>query len=164
MKGKALDNTPKIVLGIDVGYARTGWGIVKIGQSNPNGYTLVNYGCIETHQSKEFCDRIVELRQELKKIIKKYKPDIANVEQLFFFKNQKTAIKVSQARGVILITLKDNKIPIKEFTPLQVKQAMIGYGRADKKQIQEMVKMVLQMDHIPQPDDAADALALAMCK
>ena len=122
-----------------------------------------DWGVIRTSSNDEFCDRIAELHKDLKKIINKYKPNLVAVEDLFFYKNVKTAMKVGQARGVILLTAVQAKAPIVEFTPLQVKQAIASYGRAEKAQVQQMVKTLLCLDKIPKPDDAADALAIAIC-
>jgi len=149
-----------IILGIDPGYAITGWSILAKEKQN---LKLIKYGVITTPQKMEHAERLNSLNQELNKIIKKHKPDILAIEDLFFFKNLKTAIKVAEARGVILMTAIENKLKIREFTPLQIKQALVGYGRAEKKQIQEMVKMILNLKKIPKPDDAADAVAVAIC-
>lgn len=158
------------ILGIDPGYARAGWSILeKDGPhkdaSHPRGTQqlhLIEYGCIETPQKIEHAQRLKTLNLELEKVIKKYKPQILAVEDLFFFKNLKTAIKVAEARGVILMTAMHNGLEIHEFTPLQIKQALVGYGRAEKKQIQHMVKVILGLKDIPKPDDAADAVAVAI--
>ena len=150
----------EVILGIDPGFGRVGWGII----TNLHGdWSAVNYGCIETFQKDIFVDRLQEMRDEIVKIIKKYKPTRMAVEDLFFFKNLKTAIKVGQARGVILLTGVDNKLDIDEFTPLQVKQAITGYGRAEKKQMQKMVQTILKLKYVIKSDDAADALAVALC-
>jgi len=147
------------ILGIDPGYARAGWSILeKTGQK----LGLIKFGCIETPKDMEHAERLKFLNKELEKIIKKYQPEVLAVEDLFFFKNLKTAIKVAEARGVILMTAFNNKLIIKEYTPLQIKQALTGYGRADKNQIQQMVKMILNLKQIPKPDDAADAVAVAI--
>ncbi len=150
----------KIILGIDPGVAITGYGVIKV-LSNKN--ELVDYGCILTSAKKPFNERLEQIYRELKQIIKKYKPQQIAVEELFFCKNVKTALKVGQARGVILLTSIQEKILLREFTPLQVKQAVTSYGRADKRQVQEMVKILLNLKNIPKPDDAADALAIAIC-
>ncbi len=147
------------ILGIDPGFGRTGWGIIE----KVNGdWALVDYGCIETSAKDSFVERIDELNLELQKVIKKYKPTHAGVEDLFFAKNVTTAVKVGQARGVILLTLRQARIPIYEFTPLQVKQSITGYGRAEKGQVQRMIKMILNVKKSITPDDAADALAVAL--
>ncbi len=148
------------IFGIDPGTATTGWAIVEEIKKNPG---LVACGCINTSKIKSDAERLVEIGKDVALLIKKYKPDEAAIEDLFFFKNLKTAITVAQARGVILYEIKKNNIPLFSYTPLQVKQALTGYGRADKKQIQEMVKNILKLKRIPQPDDAADAVAIAIC-
>ncbi len=154
------------ILGIDPGFGRTGWGVIERSGSRSarggQGWQPVACGCIETSAKKDFIDRIDELNIELLKIIKKYRPIRAGVEDLFFAKNVKTAMKVGQARGVILLTLRQAGIPIDEFTPLQIKQALTGYGRAEKGQVQKMVQMILQIKKKITPDDAADALAVAI--
>lgn len=149
-----------IIMGLDPGTATTGWGIVAIQAKEP---VLVEYGCIETCKTKCTVDRLTEIARDLKLLINEHKPDEIAIEDLFFFKNLKTAIKVAQARGVLLLVSGENKTPVSEYTPLQVKQALTGYGRADKYQVQTMVKSVLKLKDIPKPDDAADALAVAIC-
>lgn len=149
-----------VILGIDPGTALTGFGVILDKKAE---LELVAYGCIETNKSFSTADRLKESDKQLSKIIQKYKPNKIAVEDLFFFKNLKTAIKVSQARGVILCRAAAAKCEIEEYTPLQVKQAVTGYGRAEKKQVQEMVKVILNLKEIPKPDDAADALAIAIC-
>ena len=154
------------ILGIDPGFGRTGWGVIeKVGADSSRGgqeWQLVAYGCIETSAKKDFISRVDELHFELVKVIKKYKPTRSGVEDLFFAKNVTTAVKVGQARGVILLTLRQARIPIYEFTPLQVKQSVTGYGRAEKGQLQRMVKIILNVKKPITPDDAADALAVAL--
>jgi len=149
-----------IILGIDPGFGRTGWGVL---QDEQGQLKMIAYGCIETAKEKEFSQRLEILYKEVKQIIKKFKPNALAVEELFFCKNITTAIKVSHARGVILLAGKQAKISVYEFTPLQVKQAVSGYGKADKQQVQQMVKTLLGLKEIPKPDDAADALAVAIC-
>lgn len=149
-----------VILGIDPGTAITGYGIV----SNKSGnLEMIDFGCINTSPKTIMPDRLVEIHSGMNRIINKYKPDVVACEELFFFKNLKTAITVAQARGVVLTSARLGKIPVAEYTPLQVKQAISGYGRADKKQMQKMVKVILNLDIIPEPDDAADALAVAIC-
>ncbi len=150
----------QILLGIDPGIADTGYGLVKI-EPGKNPQCLA-YGSIQTSLRLDLPTRLFELQQKLEAVIKKYKPSAAAIEQLFFNKNTKTALIVGQARGVALLTLKQNNLPIYEFTPGQVKQAVSCYGRADKCQVQRMVKMLLNLKELPRPDDAADALALAL--
>lgn len=149
-----------IILGIDPGIADTGYGVIKC---EGNKLACLDYGTIKTSSKLDLADRLEILNCELDKIIKKYNPSLVSVEQLFFCKNVKTALVVGHARGVILLTAKQNKIKLCEFTPLQVKQAVSTYGKADKLQVQKMVKMLLNLKEIPKPDDAADALAVAIC-
>ena len=149
-----------IILGIDPGTTIIGYGLIE---KLSDKLKIIKYGCIKTEPKYSTAERLDQLDQELIKLIKKYKPDKMAVEDIFFFKNQKTIIKVSQARGVVLMRGARMKIPVFEYTPLQVKQAVTSYGRADKKQVQEMVKLLLKLEKIPKPDDAADALAIAIC-
>ncbi len=153
-----IEKTTRII-GIDPGFGRLGYGILEKENSS---WKVLDYGCIETSTKKNFIDRLQEIHVELQKIIKKYKPDCAGVEDLFFAKNIKTAMSVGQARGVILLTLIMNNIEVHEFTPLQIKQAITGYGRADKNQIQKMVEMELKINSKIKLDDTADALAAAL--
>jgi len=148
------------VLGIDPGTATTGWAVVeeRKGQLKP-----VAFGHIATSPKKEEAERLLEIAQDLEKIIRKYKPQEAAIEKVFFFKNQKTIIQIGQSRGIILLTLEQEKVKIFNYTPLQVKQALTGYGRAEKKQMQIMAKSILQLKTLPKPDDVADALAIAVC-
>lgn len=150
----------KIILGIDPGLAITGYGIIKFRNKN---ISMLKCGAIITNAKEIFGYRLNKLHTELNKIIKKYKPDEIAVEKLFFAKNAKTALKVSEARGVINLAIWQNRKKLREFTPLQIKQAMTGYGRASKKQIQIMVKQQLCLKEEPKPDDVADALAIAIC-
>lgn len=148
------------ILGIDPGTAITGFGVI----SNKSGELgMIDYGCINTDSKTEMPDRLVEIHSEINSIIKKYKPDVLACEELFFFKNLKTAITVAQARGVVITSARLSRIPVSEYTPLQIKQAISGYGRATKQQMQKMVKIILKLDSEPKPDDAADALAAAIC-
>lgn len=149
-----------VILGLDPGTAITGYGIIK---KEGNNLLCVDFGCITTLKGLETATRLQSLHKELTSLIKKYRPDYAAVEQLFFAKNAKTAITVSHARGVALQALAASGTPIWEFTPLQVKQAVTSYGRAEKIQVQKMVKLLLNLEEIPEPDDAADALAVAIC-
>jgi len=148
------------ILGIDPGIADTGYGIIE---KKSGKFIFVECGTIKTSSKQELPQRLENLYKDLTTIIKKYKPKQIGVEELFFAKNAKTAITVSHARGVILLVAKQAKAEIREFTPLQIKQALTGYGRAEKNQIQQMVKTILNLDKIPKPDDAADALAIAIC-
>lgn len=148
-----------IVLGLDPGTARVGYGILK-----KDGASLLclEYGCFETPKHKTAGERLVLLEKGLARVLSRYKPTVAVVERLFFFKNLKTAMPVSEARGVLLLTVARKKILTIELSPLQVKMAITGYGRADKKQMQRMVKEILKLKEVPRPDDAADALSLAI--
>jgi len=148
-----------IILGIDPGTAIIGYGLIKKSEE----LKLIKYGCIKTAKNLATAERLKKIHKQLNSLIKKYKPDIVAVEDIFFFKNLKTVITVSQARGVILLTAINFNIPIFEYTPLQIKQAITGYGRAEKIQVQKMVKLLLSLEKVPKPDDAADALATAIC-
>lgn len=149
-----------IILGIDPGIGRTGWGVVE--KRAGNSYRCISYGCIETSKNEKIENRLLTLASELKKIIKKYKPEMAAIEKIFFNTNVTTAIEVGEARGVVILTLCFGGVEYKSFTPLQVKQGVAGYGRADKIQVQKMVKALLHLNKVPKPDDAADALAIAL--
>lgn len=153
----------EIILGIDVGFAICGWSIIEKDQKHRNGMKLVDYGAILTSSKDEIADRLLQVHQALEKIIDTYKPTVMSVEDLFYFKNQKTVIAVAQVRGVILLVGQSNKLKIFSYTPLQVKVAVTGYGRAEKKEIQRMVQMIFNLKEIPKPDDAADAIAVALC-
>ena len=152
--------TIMIILGIDPGLATIGFGIIE--KQNKN-LTCIDFGIISTSQKQETGERLNKIFTEITKLIKKHCPDVVVVENLFFFKNLKTAMPVSEARGVILLAIAKKKIQIEQLTPLQVKMGICGYGRADKKQVQKMVKEILEFEKIPKPDDAADALAIAIC-
>lgn len=151
-----------IILGIDPGTATTGFGIIKTGR-NSGSFSAVAFGVIATKKLNSDAERLEILAKDLTSIIKKYKPDRAGIEKLFFTTNQKTAMAVAQARGAALLVCQQHNLPIGEFTPLQVKSTICGYGKADKKQVQFMVKQSLKLAAIPKPDDAADALAIALC-
>jgi len=149
-----------LVLGIDPGLAITGYGLVD---ETEGELGLVRYGVITTPAGMALPERLCMMYEQLQEVVTEHRPDIAAVEQLFFAKNAKTAMLVGQARGVILLTLSLSDVPLFEYTPLQIKQALAGYGRATKNQVQRMVQMVLGLDDIPTPDDAADAVATAIC-
>ncbi len=149
-----------IILGIDPGYAIVGWGVVEY---NNTKFKPIAYGAVTTPAGMDFSDRLERIYDEISLIIAKYKPEAVAVEELFFTNNQKTAIAVGQARGVILLAAKKAGIEFNEYTPLQVKQSVVGYGRAEKKQVMEMTKILLGLEKVPKPDDTADALALAIC-
>ncbi len=147
------------ILGIDPGTAIVGYSVVDI----KNGkYKLIDYGCVYTDKDTVMPKRLTEIYDKLDTIIKLYKPTEAAIEDLYFFKNQKTVIKVGQARGVINLVADKNGLDIYDYTPLQVKMGVCSYGRATKKQVQEMVKTILNLEEIPKPDDAADAIAVAI--
>lgn len=148
------------VLGVDPGTATVGWAIIeeKKGILHP-----VAFGHIATSKENTEENRLMEISADISAIIQKHQPSEAAVEQLFFFKNQKTIIQVGQARGAIILTLEQKGVKISSYTPLQVKQSVTGYGKAEKKQVQLMVKNILKLKAIPKPDDTADALALAIC-
>ena len=149
-----------LVLGIDPGTAITGYGLVK---GEGDDLTLVAYGAITTSSDWPLPERLQRIYEELTALIEDQQPTAAAVEELFFSKNVRTALSVGQARGVALLAAANAGLPIHEYTPLQVKQAITGYGRATKDQVQQMVKMLLALDCVPQPDDAADAIAVAIC-
>ena len=149
-----------IVLGIDPGTAITGYGLVT--EENGQAAALA-YGAITTPSDLPLPDRLLLIHRELGAVIDQYRPDQSAVEQLFFNKNVRTALAVGHARGVVLLTLAQANVPIYEYTPLEVKQAVTGNGRADKRQVQQMVTLLLSLSQIPKPDDVADALAVAIC-
>jgi crossover junction endodeoxyribonuclease RuvC len=149
------------VLGIDPGTARTGFGVVEA--DDLNQLVLVDYGVIKTPAGHDTAERLVTLHLELKDLIERHSPTEAAIERLFFQKNVSTAMQVGQARGVILLTLHQAGLPIGEYSPQDIKLAVTGYGAAEKSQMQRMVKTLLTMPELPQPDDAADALAIAIC-
>jgi crossover junction endodeoxyribonuclease RuvC len=147
------------ILGIDPGFARIGWAILENEHSKP---VIQKYGCIETHKSESLDKRLVCVYKEVCKLIKEYKPDALSVEQLFFAENAKTAFSVGEARGVIILAGAMQKIPVFSYTPLQIKIAVTGYGRADKAQVGRMVKTILKIKDLPKLDDTVDAIAAAL--
>ncbi len=149
-----------IIMGIDPGTAITGYGIIAY---NGNGFKAVDYGCIRTSAKLSLSQRLQELYRGIDGILAEYCPEAYAVEQLFFNKNTRTALAVGQARGVLVLAAAMRGIPVYEYTPLQVKQAVAGYGRAHKSQIQQLVKTFLNLDTVPKPDDVADALAIGIC-
>ncbi|MHC1740968.1 MAG: crossover junction endodeoxyribonuclease RuvC [Anaerolineaceae bacterium] len=150
-----------LVIGIDPGTATTGYGIIE--ENEKKEIRVVTYGIIKTEPSLQAEKRLLEINQQLNEILLLHRPDFGAVEKLFFQRNITTAIAVGQARGVILLSLAQQNIPLAEYTPNEIKQAVTGYGAANKKQVQEMVKTILNLSVIPKPDDAADALAIALC-
>lgn len=149
-----------IILGIDPGYAIVGWGVIEY---NANKFSVIDYGAVTTEAKTPFNDRLKQVYDGIDTIMKRYSPQTLAIEKLFYNTNAKTVIDVAQARGVINLAAVQNKIPIFEYTPLQVKQSVVGYGRAEKKQVQEMTRVILKLEKIPKPDDTADALAMAIC-
>ncbi len=149
-----------IILGIDPGYAIVGFGIIKY---EAGRLSVLDFGAITTPAGMEFSERLKCIYEDLSYLFDKYKPDAMAVEKLFFNTNKKTAVDVAQARGVILLAAKMNGADCFEYTPLQVKQSVVGYGRAEKKQVQEMTRQLLGLSAVPKPDDTADALAMAIC-
>lgn len=147
------------ILGIDPGLAITGWAIVDFEKGTPKA---IDYGSILTEKGKTVFERLSEIYKDLNGILDEFKPEYCGIETLLFYNNAKTAIVVGEARGVILLALQEHLIPIREFTPLQVKSSISGYGKATKKQVQENVKIICNLDEIPKPDDVADALAVAI--
>lgn len=150
-----------LVIGIDPGTATTGYGLVR--DNEDGSLAMVDYGVILTSPALSMPQRLLELHQRLLEILLLHRPHSGAVEKLFFQRNVTTAISVGQARGVALLALAESDLPVAEYTPLEVKQAVVGYGGADKNQVQQMVRAVLGLDVIPHPDDAADALAIAIC-
>lgn len=148
------------ILGIDPGYAILGYGIVEM---TGNRFKVIDYGAVTTDAGTEMPDRLKILYNSLMEIIMRHEPEVASIEELFFNTNAKTAILVGQARGVAVLACANSGLEIAEYTPLQIKQALVGYGRAEKKQVQTMVKTILNLKEVPKPDDTADALAAAVC-
>jgi crossover junction endodeoxyribonuclease RuvC len=152
----------KRIMGIDVGTAIVGWGVIETANVPANKLKLVEYGTIITKAGTPMSSRLERIYDQLGELLQKFQPDEVAVESLFFFKNQTTVMSVSQARGVIMLAIEKQGIVMSEYTPLQVKGGVTGYGRADKAQVQRMVKVILGMREIPKPDDAADAIAIAI--
>ena len=150
-----------IVMGIDPGFAITGYGVVDY---RGNRFKVLDYGIIRTEAGIPFPERLLVLHKEMVELTKRHKPDVMAVEELFFNTNVTTGLKVGHARGVILLSAALSGIQVFEYTPMQVKLAVVGYGNAKKPQVQQMVKVLLGMEAIPKPDDAADALAVAICQ
>jgi crossover junction endodeoxyribonuclease RuvC len=149
-----------IVLGIDPGTARMGYGVIDTAGGIPS---LIDFGIAETHPTESMPDRLLQLYGNIRLLLQEHDPDVMAVEKLFFARNVTTALAVGQARGVVLLAAAEKGIPVREYSPSEVKHAIVGYGKADKAQIQEMVRIILGLDQIPRPDDAADALAVAVC-
>ncbi|HEY9207182.1 MAG TPA: crossover junction endodeoxyribonuclease RuvC [Candidatus Methanoperedens sp.] len=149
-----------IVIGIDPGLATVGFGVIRTESSH---VIPVSYGCIRTSPGKQTSQRLLDIYTEINELFEKYSPEIVAMERLFFTKNVTSAMNVSEARGVIFLAAQQKGIPVVEYTPLQIKQAITGSGRADKRQMQEMITRLLGLDEIPMPDDAADGLSIALC-
>jgi crossover junction endodeoxyribonuclease RuvC len=150
-----------IVLGIDPGLSLTGWGIISA--QSADKIIPLQYGCIRTKPTETLSERLHNINTGLQGLINAYKPEVTAIEQLFFLKKSAAVALIGQARGAIVLTVAQNKIPLFEYNPRHVKMALTGYGSADKHQMQHMVKTMLRLKEIPKPDDAADALAIAMC-
>ena len=148
------------ILGIDPGYAIVGFGALDYER---NRFTTLQYGAITTQSHTVFEDRLQEVYDDMTRLLQTIRPDAMAIETLFYANNQKTVIAVAEARGVILLAARKAEVPVFEYTPLQVKQSVSGYGKATKKQVQEMTKTILKLDTVPKPDDTADALAMAIC-
>lgn len=148
------------MLGIDPGLAITGYGLLKM---EGDQYSVLDYGCVRTPAGQELPQRLLAVFEGIRSLIDQYAPGVMAVEQLFFCKNVRTAMQVGEARGAIVTAAAFYNIPVAEYTPLQIKQAVTGYGKADKKQVQQMVSLILKLAEPPTPDDAADALAVALC-
>lgn len=148
------------ILGIDPGYAIVGFGVLDYDKFR---FRTIEYGAIYTEAHTDFNGRLKSIFDDMEYIIEKYKPDCMAIEKLYFTTNQKTAIDVAQARGVINLAAARKYLPVFEYTPLQVKQSVVGYGKAEKKQVMDMTKRILRLSEVPKPDDTADALAIAIC-
>jgi len=153
-------NAEVTILGVDPGYAILGWGVIGYGASR---HSLLGYGSIETDKDVPWPERLGAVYTGLIGIIEQYRPEVCAIEELFWGSNQKTAIKVGEARGAAVLACANSGLRVFEYTPLQVKQALTGYGRADKHQMQEMVRQILGLEQAPRPDDAADAVGVAIC-
>ncbi len=149
-----------IILGIDPGYAIVGWGVIDY---TGNKFKVIDFGAVTTEAKTDFDFRLEQIYDEINSIIEKYHPEALSIEKLFYNTNAKTVIDVGQARGVLLLAARKHHLKIFEYTPLQVKQSVVGYGRAEKKQVQEMTRLMLNLKSVPKPDDTADALAMAIC-
>lgn len=149
-----------VILGLDPGTATTGFGIIRF---EDDKYTLLDYGCITTAKTSTLADRLNQISRDLEEIVKDSAPDEVAIEEIFFSKNIKTAIHVAHARGALMQKLSSQGYIINEYKPQQIKEAVCGYGKAEKMQVQKMVQLILEMENLPHPDDAADALAVAIC-
>ena len=148
------------ILGVDPGYAIVGYGAIDYDRGR---FHAVGYGAITTDAGEAFDTRLLKIYNGMNAVIRRYQPQALAIERLYFTTNQKTAIDVAQARGVIMLSAAQNNVAIYEYTPLQVKQSVVGYGKAEKHQVMEMTKRLLKLEKVPKPDDTADALAVAIC-
>lgn len=148
------------ILGIDPGYAIVGYGVIDYQNTR---FSVVDYGAVLTDAGTPFNERLEQIFDETCALMQRHRPDAMAIEKLFYNTNAKTVIDVGQARGALILAAQKNGLEIAEYTPLQVKQSVVGYGRAEKKQVQEMTKLILNLPKIPKPDDTADALAIAIC-
>lgn len=149
-----------IVLGIDPGTARLGYGVIDAAGGTP---AMIDFGIAETHSTSTMPERLLQIYSNIRLLLAEHEPDVMAVEKLFFARNVTTALAVGQARGVVLLAAAERGIPVREYSPSEIKHSIVGYGKAEKSQIQEMVRIILGLDQIPRPDDAADALAIAVC-
>jgi crossover junction endodeoxyribonuclease RuvC len=149
------------ILGLDPGLERIGFGLAV--RQAAGDLKAETWGLIHTHKDRTLPERLVEIYQDAQILFKQLKPDVVCIEKLFYFRNQTTIMPVAQARGILLLLCGQHAVPYQEYTPMQVKQQVTGYGKAEKHQVQEMVKQILKLDKLPKPDDVADALALALC-
>ncbi|MBP5493104.1 MAG: crossover junction endodeoxyribonuclease RuvC [Clostridiales bacterium] len=150
-----------VIIGIDPGYAITGYGVVSYERSK---FTVLDYGAITTKAHTPFEQRLLTIHQQMDVLMERYHPEVMAIEELFFARNTTTAIGTAQARGVVILSAAEANVPVYEYTPMQIKQAVTGYGRADKNQVSQMVKMLLHLEKMPKPDDVTDALAIAICQ
>lgn len=154
-----MDLSQQITLGIDPGTARLGYGVIR----GHLAVEAIDAGVIETWPDATMPERLVTLYDSVRELIEEFEPAVISVEKLFFARNVTTALAVGQARGVVLLAAAQSNIPVAEYSPSEIKHAIAGYGKADKAQMQEMVRLILKLDTVPEPDDAADALAVAIC-
>lgn len=150
-----------VILGVDPGLATVGYGVIR---SEKAAITIIDYGTINTEPKLRMPDRLERIYAGIQQLIAQYQPDCVAFEELFFYRNVTTAIVVGEARGVMLLAAAQTGRPLYEYTPMQIKQAVVGYGHADKRQVQQMVRILLSLKEVPKPDDAADALAVAICR
>ena len=148
------------ILGIDPGYAIVGWGVLEYSGSR---FSVKGYGAITTPAGMDFPGRLEMIYRDMQTVLQRYHPDVLSIEKLYFTNNKTTGIDVAQARGVILLSATQTNMQVYEYTPMQVKQSVVGYGKAEKKQVMEMPRILLRLPSVPKPDDTADALALAIC-